>query len=196
MNETDFVTFDRAFGRVVGAFRVKLKADERAELSRTYFKLLERSPLEDVLAAGRACLQDGTTFPKIADWLAALPGGAPVDVGDLRVMGSDEAVEYLRAERLHYQDDACTCAECSRAGVTHRPLRFVPDFLDDGRTVRAFHPTKRADVVVGHWAHGSELDRWYAARDRFYAAAPAPLRRRVVALIGRPVRDREPGEEG
>src|SRR5262245_28613366 len=157
MTESDFATFDRAFGRVVGVFRLKLKADEVRELSRTYFKLLEGAPLEDVMAAGKSCLATCSTFPKIVDWLAALPGGRPVDVGDMRTMGSDEAAEYLRAERLRYQDDPCRCAECVRAGVDHRFVRFVPVCLDDGRDDRAFHPTKRAAVVVGRWAHGDDL---------------------------------------
>jgi len=49
--------------------------------------------------------------------------------------------------------------------------------------------------IVGHWAHGEELARWYAARDAFFALAkraPRTLFDAVAVIVG----DREPGIEG
>jgi hypothetical protein len=55
------------------------------------------------------------------------------------------------------------------------------------------HPRRQRVEVVGHWAHGDELRRWYAARAACLASAKKYPRlvRRVLALVAR-----EPGEEG
>lgn len=45
----------------------------------------------------------------------------------------------------------CNCLECQAAGVTDKPIRFVP--ADE------FHQK-------AHWAHGEELRRWYEAYER------------------------------
>jgi hypothetical protein len=192
MTEADFGTFDRAFRRVVGAFRLKVKPGEVEELTRTYFRILD-APLDDVLAAGKTCLATSRKFPKPAEWLAALPAAPVAARADLRVMGTPERLEYARAEGLRYEDVPCGCLLCQEADVTDRPLRFVPDEVL-GVFDKAIDTARNRTVVTGHWAHGAELVRWYAARDLFFASAPrrGPMAR-VLAFIGG---EREPGEDG
>jgi hypothetical protein len=194
MTDVDFGTFDRAFRRVVGAFRLKLREGEVEELSRTYFKVLDAAPLDDVLTAGKACLANSRTFPKPAEWLHALPIQPPTVIdADLRVMGTYERVEHARAEALRYEDTPCECVLCGQAHVTHRPLRFVPDDID-GALDRAIDTVRNRILVTGHWAHGEELARWYAARDAFFASVSrhTPIARALLVLVS----TREPGEEG
>jgi hypothetical protein len=193
MIEADRGTFDRAFRRVCGVFRLRVKEAELAELSRTYFRILDTALLDDVLAAGKTCLATCRKFPKPAEWLAALPT-APVSVAaDLRVMATPEREAYARAEALRYEDAPCGCVHCQEADVTDRPLRFVPDEVL-GVFDRAIDTERNRVVVTGHWAHGDELARWYEARDAFFARAPrrGPLAH-VLALVGG---GRDPGEEG
>jgi hypothetical protein len=189
MTEPEFGTFDRAFRRVLGAFRLKVKPDAVDELSRTYFRILADAPLEDVLAAGKTCLTTGTRFPKVAEWVAALPAPPVVVTADLRVMATPEREAYDRAEALRYQDEPCWCVDCQDAGVTDRPVRFVPDEVH-GVLDRAIDTVRNRIVITGHWAHGDELARWYVARDAFFASAPrrTPIARALLALVAR-----EPG---
>jgi hypothetical protein len=194
MTEADFGTFDRAFRRVCGAFRLRVKATAGEEWSRTYFRILEHAPLDEVLTAGKACVASCRTFPKPAEWLQALPiPPAAAAHGDLRVMATTEREDYARAEALRYEDAPCGCLLCQEAAVTHRPLRFVPDEIL-GVLDKALDTVRNRIVVTGHWAHGQELARWYVARAAFYASAPrrGPMAR-ALALIGGA---REPGEDG
>jgi len=191
MTDADFGTFDRAFRRVAVAFRLRIRTAELDELSRTYFKVLDAAPLDDVLAAGKSCLASCRTFPKVAEWLQWLPDRVPI-AADLRVMATPERLEYARAESLRYEDLPCACVLCVEAGVADRPLRFVPDDVG-GALDRAIDTERNRIVVTGHWAHGDELARWYLARAAFFACAPrrSPLARALLALVAR-----EPGEEG
>jgi hypothetical protein len=194
MTSGDVGTFDRAFRRVLRAYPVqsRLKPDDVETLCRTYFRVLDTSPLADVLAAGKACLLTCTKFPTVAEWARHLsPVVAPV-AADLRVLGADERAVYVHAEAMHYDAAPCGCEDCRDAGVTDRPLRFVPD-EGHGGLDRALDLDRNRIVVTGHWVHGDELARWYVARDRFFACAPrrSPLGRALVALVSR-----EPGEEG
>jgi hypothetical protein len=211
MTEADFGTFERAFRRLAGAFRLKLKPGELEDLTRSYFKVLDVASIEEVLAAGKVCVSRCRKFPMPVEWLEAMASASPTtSAPDVRVMSVDETQAYLRAERLHYEDEPCGCLTCQAAGVTHLPLRFVPDVTDDGRDERAMCEPKKSVVTAGHWAHGDELARWYVARDAFYATANAsPLLKRnrlgftyvppahaprsaALAMAG----VREPGEEG
>jgi hypothetical protein len=190
MTEPDRGTFDRAFRRVCGAFRLKVTVAEREELSRTYFRVLDYAPLEDVLAASKTCLTTCKHFPKVAEWVDALPAPPTAAVhADLRVMATPEREAYHHAEALLWQDEPCACWDCQDAGVTDRPLRFVPDEVQ-GVPDRAIDTVRNRVVVTGHWAHGDELARWYVARDAFFARAPrrTPVRRALLALVAR-----EPG---
>jgi hypothetical protein len=194
MTAPEYATFDRAFGRVLGAFRVKLTTNDRDELARTYFRILEPYDLGEVVEAGRRCIERSKKFPLVADWLLELGGRPSAALSfDVRAMTTLEADELADAERAFYTGPVCTWACC--AGVD-RPLRFVPTLADNGLEDRALHPRRQRVEVVGHWAHGEELRRWYAAREACFASARSSPRlvRRVLALVAR-----EPGcddEEG
>jgi hypothetical protein len=199
MFDRDFVTFDRAFGRVCGAYRLKVKPTEAEELTRTYFKVLDAWPLDDVLAAGKKCMAKCKRFPAVADWVAELPATvAHVAPAELRLMSVDEMDAHERAAAMRYQDEACGCPSCFNAFVHERPLRFVPTLVSlvDDTYERAFNTRRHQVEVLGHWAHGEELARWYAARDHFFGLGKTmPRLRRLVALT-RAILEREPGMEG
>jgi len=194
MDEQDFETFERGFRRLVRVFRLRLTEPDLKELMQTYFRILRDVQVDRVLDAARVWVTTKTTFPKPAEWLHALakpkPTG-PVPPG-VRVMDVEEAAEWSRAERLCWEDAPCGCVRCHRAGI-ERPIRFVPQDTLEGGDEQAIHPVKSQPVTAGYWAHGDELARWYAARERFYALAKSHGRQRIVALIGA---EREPGEEG
>jgi hypothetical protein len=196
MTDFDFVKFETAFGRVVTAFRLKLSATEREDLTRTYFRVLDTHAIDDVIAAGKRCLEKHRTFPKPADWLSELAHSSTVACPpDRRTMRVDEADELARAAALGYEDPPCVCLMCQAAAITDRPLRFVPSTFDGDELERAFNPRRGVVEIVGHWAHGDELARWYVARDAFFGLvrrAPRTLLDAVRIIVG----DRVPGEEG
>jgi hypothetical protein len=201
MDDTDFATFDRAFRRVCSGFRVRLGTKEREELTRIYFKLLEPYELPAVVAVGRRCLEQYKKFPSIAEWVMeldrrAVPPAAGAASATWRQMTTSEHETQEGAARARYEDLPCACAACTAAGIA-RPVRFVPTLIG-GVEERAYNPRTQRLEVVGHWAHGDELRRWYVARDAFFARAPRRMRR-VVELAFEPVGvviDREPGEDG
>jgi hypothetical protein len=171
-----------AFGRKVPEARQQI-----------YFEALQPYPLRSVLEAAGRLRDNGTTFPTIAAWRALLGPVPAARTSDVRWMSADEASAYLAAERQGYEDASCFCDACRHAEITHRPLRFVPEFDVDDREVRVFCGPLNKAVVAGHWAHGAELARWYAAREGFFAHKAAGGRwARALALVG----VREPGEEG
>jgi hypothetical protein len=200
MTDFDFATFDKAFGRVITAFRLKLQAKERDDLTRTYFKILDTHAIDDVIAAGKRCLEKLRTFPKAADWLAELAHTTPaVCPTDRRSMSVDEADELARATAMRYEDHPCLCSECCRAGVDDQALRYVPTEFGPDDFERAFNPRTSRVEIVGHWAHGDELARWYAAREVFFALrrrAPRTLFDALAVIVGEVVGERIPGEEG
>jgi hypothetical protein len=192
MTDMDREKFDEAFSRLVTAFRLKLKAADLDTLAQTYFRVLAPCwSIDEVLAGGRVCLEKHRRFPKVADWLAELPSRSPSPTRstDHRWMTADEMEAHDRAAHLAYQDHPCDCRGCVAAGVSDKPLRFVPN--DDGE--RAYHARRQQVEDVGHWAHGDQLARWYAARETFFNKLRTSTRYpRVVELV----RDREPGEDG
>jgi hypothetical protein len=193
MTDMDFQTFSVAFDRIVTGFRVKLKPKEAKDLPQIYFRALRAYPLDAVLLAGKGCVDKGKKFPQVADWLEALvvKGSAPANCPDsARQMRVSEIDDHERAAAMRYEDEPCLCAECEHAGVMYRPLRFVPTLQGDSYE-QAFNPRRGKVEIVGHWAHGDELKRWYVARDHFFALAKAkPQFARVLALVGR-----QPGED-
>jgi hypothetical protein len=195
MTDFDFAKFETAFGRVLTAFRVKLQTKERDDLTRTYFKILDAHAIDDVIAAGKRCIEKLRTFPKAVDWLDAL-GHTAVNTcpADRRSMSVDEADELARAVALRFEDHPCLCSECCRAGVDDRPLRFVPSSFGPEELERAFNPRTGKVEIVGHWAHGEELARWYEHRGAFQGLAqkaPRTLYDAVRVIVGR-----DPGMEG
>ena len=196
MTYEDRPAFRRAFQRIVETFRLKLRPVAAETLEDMYFEILEHAPLDQVLEAGKECAATCRTFPKPMTWLAALPNGAArKPEPDQRTMGVTECHGYHDAERLHWQDEPCPCLTCQAADITHLPLRFVPEFHDEGPEIRVFDAVRGRVVVAGHWAHGDELAAWYRAREVFFASAPIArqLLARVVPALNYM---REPGEEG
>src|SRR5262245_43158013 len=127
LTDADFGTFDRAFGRVCGAFRLKLNATEQQELTRTYFKVLEGYDIESVLRVGRELLATCKRFPTVAEWFAALETCAPAPPPpDCRQMTVSEIDTYTRADRQRFANAPCGCLECQEFGVAHESQRFVP----------------------------------------------------------------------
>jgi hypothetical protein len=208
MKDTDRPAFVSAFRRLAVTFRMKLRPADMDSMIDMYLQAFEPYALHDVVAAANASLHTHRRFPKPLDWIEAITRtqvGAPPDV---RVMSTVEASDYVRAERLHYDDDPCDCLTCQADDTTTLRRRFVPDFTDDDREERAYCPLKNRIVVVGHWAHGHELQRWYAARQIFFGDANrsgvhAKVLRRLGFIYTPPasaprlqLAEREPGEEG
>lgn len=195
MDDTDYDTFEKAFRRLGSVFRLRLKEADLQELVQTYFRLLKSARLDAVLTAAKVCLTKCKTFPKPVEWLDALPKTPTVAPASFQIrhMGTAEAEEWSRAERLRYEDAPCACRLCVEAQVTDKPLRFVPNFTADDCDDRAIHPAKPQPVTTGHWAHGEELARWYRAREAFFSMPIAP---RIRSQLPRAIRERQPGEEG
>ena len=191
MQESDNGTFEDAFKRLSGALQKRWKPDEWRTVVSVYFEGLKYAELADVLSA-IPILQQRNRWPKLGDWIAALP--VRPQVSKERVMRTDEVQEYLRAKSLHYHDEPCRCLLCQDAGVTDLPLRYVPDFTADDDEEKAFAPLLNRVVTTGHWAHGRELLRWYAAKQVFAERVPRK-HRRILALIPAAA-EREPGEDG
>lgn len=143
-----------------------LRGDEHdlSQVGGAYFKALRRFPLERVQAGAEVWMQQGKRFPKPAEWIDSIPRQKAVV--ELPTLSSAQAAEYLRAEGKRYEDARCGCAACVKAGVSEQPLRFVPDYLDDGRDAQAMLGDRI--VTTGHWAHGDELKGYYAARNAFW----------------------------
>lgn len=163
MNAGDEVQFAAVFSRLRSIFPLRGEHSEIQQIVQSYFRVLIRFPIRAVEAGADAWITTGTRFPKPAEWLGAIPRGSKL--ADILPMPEDEAAEHQRATNLFYEDEPCGCHLCAKAGVSHRMLRYVPDTDADGRDARM----KIGDKVVvrGHWAHGEELKRWYAARDAF-----------------------------
>jgi len=197
MDDADFDTFGRAFRRVAGVFRLRVKPDALEELLTTYFRVLKHVRLDAVLAGGKICLAKYKYFPKPVEWLEAIPKNptSSTPPADRRVMDANEASEYAEAQRLHYERDACSCRECLQAGISQKPLRFVPTLDREGEEERALDPNTNRVVIAGHWAHGEELARWYQAREQFFASGRT-LTPRIRQMLPLTLREREPGEEG
>jgi hypothetical protein len=165
MHASDDVSFAAVFSKLRGIFPLRGDHAEIRQIAESYFRVLMRFPLKAVEAGADAWIEKGERFPKPAEWLASIPRGPKL--ADVLPMTEDDAREHQRAADLHYEDEPCPCHLCQKAGVSHRMLRYVPECDRDGRDMRM----RIGDRVVvrGHWAHGDELKRWYAARDSFLA---------------------------
>lgn len=184
MDAADEVSFGATFLKLRNVFNLRGdKADVRQAMQ-AYFRVLRGYPLAMVEAGAEAWLTRGERFPKPAEWLGAIPRQSAS--AGLLTMPDDEAAEYQRAASLFYEDEPCGCHLCKQAGVSHRMLRFVPEQDRDGGDAKM----KIGDKVVvrGHWAHGEELKRWYAARDAFLALKakvwPKPMPSVKLELVG------------
>lgn len=165
MTPQDDVAFVEIFMNLRRVFNMRAAgADELREIADGYLKAMRRFSIAQVRAAAEKIIETSEHFPKPAQWIRAIP--SPQNVGVLPMMEPD-ATEHKRAIQLGYEDDPCGCHECKAAEVSHRMLRYVPETDSDDRDLRMVLDGKA--VVKGHWAHGEELKRWYAARDAFFA---------------------------
>ena len=148
---------------------------ETGQLTRAHFKALRKYPLSAVRAGAETGLLHWKHFPKPAEWIDAIPRrvNGPVDVP---VLSDSAAREYRRAEAMRWQDEPCRCAACVAAHVCDQPVRFVPEFNDDGRDRKVKDPIGDRIVTAGHWAHGQELLGYWLGRERFFS-----MFKRVVA---------------
>lgn len=201
MTEAEMFQFIDVFKNITRVFPLRGDEGEVIEIGRAYFKSLKRYPLDLVKSGADNCIASMERFPKPAEWIKRIPSSAPQ--ADLPQMSMLDITEWRRAEDLKYQDAPCGCQLCRSAGLDDRPIRFVPDDPES----KALIGDK--SVVRGHWAHGDELARTYAAKERFWSQfskaiktiAMSPKRRKLsaeerieAAFATRQIR--EPGEEG
>ncbi len=157
--------FMDAFRGLARVFPLRGDDHDITQVGGAYFKAMRRFDLRAIQAGAEVWVQQGKRFPKPAEWIDSIPRkSAPIELPTL----SDEAARvYVRAEGLRYEDAPCHCRDCEAAGVTDQPLRFVPEYTSDGRDRKALLGDRI--VTTGHWAHGDELKRWYAAKNKFWA---------------------------
>lgn len=132
-----------------------------------YFRVLKGFDFGDVARAADYWAGHEQFFPAPAQWVEAVskvPKGQP-----LLELSVDQAREYADAEGRGFEGQCCTCRECAQNGVDEKPTRYVPTEDRHGETEQRTYRGRA--VVVGHWAHGLELFRWYAARANFYEQA-------------------------
>lgn len=180
-----------------------IRGDDRdvQQLGAAYFKALRRYPLSMVTAGAEVCIQRGKHFPKPAEWLANIPRPSASSV-PVPVLSEREAQEYHRAERLKYEDAPCGCFDCQHAGVSEKPLRFVPEFTPEDTDRKVRDSLKDRIVTAGHWAHGLELAGYYRSKAKFYTEFKAMVARHAMApkLFKKKKPPltivREPGQEG
>lgn len=162
MTQTDFEAFALEYKRLSAALeRYKQGPAELATKTDAYFHVLKKFPLSDVIAKADTWLQSESKMPKPAEWAGVVvrrQGPEPP------TMSESQAREYRAAELAGYELPPCTCGLCKEAGVSEKPLRFVPQ----DPPVKVWDPLLNRLVTAGHWAHGWELFRWYQARADFY----------------------------
>jgi hypothetical protein len=162
MTPADVDAFTETFNRLRAVFPLRADKAELNHIVRLYFRALERFAIEDVDAGADAWTNQGTRFPKPAEWIAAVPRNG---VRRYPELSDDEAAEHRAAIAAQYVGDPCTCYDCRQAGVTHRLLRHVPLEGADGKDLLGILDGRV--VTRGHWLHGEELARWYEARDAY-----------------------------
>lgn len=181
MQVEEFPTFAQAFKRMAASLRRNFaNAAEAEDVARTYFRILNGYELGDVLRAGKTLLTTAKRFPQPAEWLAALPRRQVSR--DRRHMTASECAEYADAARQGFTGEPCGCRACVAAGVSDRALRYVPTMADDTHEERAFNPSRDIEQTVGHWAHGDELARWYAAQGTFLKLVKGRVYRAAVGV--------------
>ncbi len=215
MTDTDLDLFSVEVRRLATIFRFRASPLELTQITTAYFKALRGRPMSAVTSGADTWIGKGQRFPKPFEWLESMPrpGAQPINVPP---MSQGEADEWSRAERLRWEDQPCPCVVCFTAGVSHRPLRFVPEFDEFDRDRKVFEPVRGRTVTAGHWAHGDELARWYVAKEMFWAQFRSFAGMRIMAaniprasfeerierifkprtLKNAPPVEREPGEEG
>jgi len=214
MTEVELFEFNVVFADLRRVFPIRADESDARQLIASYFAAFRRFPLARVKAGAEAWIAHGKRFPRPAEWIEAMP--QPTVQAAVGELSADEADVWLEAERRRWEGRPCSCPACRQAGVSRRPIRFVPEFDADDADVRG----RIGDRVItrGHWAHGDELARWYAAKDaamqafRRWAETHAmradgkkkkrpSFEQRIEAIFTKreppaPTPEREPGQEG
>lgn len=212
MTDAELFEFMSIFRTLMKVFPKKTDEEGVTAIGQVYFKALKRFSLGQIQTGADNYAMRGKYFPKPAEWAEAIPRLA--EGAEISQLSYADSAIWLEAERLRLDGEPCHCGACREAGVDHRLVRFVPEDTADGRSVRA----RIGDRVVvrGHWAHGFELKRWYAAKEQFWALYAKILERgklersdRVLELranqtlppdletkIEQAFQPREPGSDG
>jgi hypothetical protein len=169
---------------IVRVFPIRGGEDDVAQLGASYFKALRRYPLALVQEGAQRVIAQNKHFPKPAEWLDAIPRASATTT--VEALSAFDAGEWLTAERGRWEQAPCKCAECRTAGMLERKQRFVPEIDANGADRRGLIGDRL--VTRGHWIHGHELARWYAAKDQFWGLFRGAVKAMGVA--------REPGMEG
>lgn len=165
MTDSELFEFMSIFRTLMKVFPKKADEESVTAIGQVYFKALKRFTLGQIQTGADNYAMRGKYFPKPAEWADAIPRLA--EGAEISQMSYADSTVWLEAERLRLDGDPCHCAACREASVDHRLVRFVPEETADGRSVRA--RIGERIVVRGHWAHGYELKRWYAAKEKFWA---------------------------
>jgi hypothetical protein len=158
----------QAFGNLVRRLGVVYRTRDVDQMIASYFQALRANDLAALESGADAWMITGKFFPKPVEWRGAIPPASGPSAGQPPLMTPTQMRDSARAIALHWEDAPCGCPSCVEAKVHEKPLRYVPLVDADGTERRATHPGTRASVVLGRWAHGWELFRWYDARATFY----------------------------
>jgi len=167
MTDKDMPAFLELVQQLCVVFPLRGSEFEIGRLKHAHFKALRAYPLAAVRVGAEAGLKQWKHFPKPAEWIDAIPPRREARA-DVPAMSESRAYEYRRAESLHWEDTPCDCADCTQAGVSTMPRRFVPEIDEDGRDLHMSDPLQNRIVTAGHWAHGAELAGYYLVRERFF----------------------------
>lgn len=192
MTDGEVFPFMETLRSVIRVFPVRGDEHDVQQLGASYFKALRRYPLAMVQAGADRVIQQNKHFPKPAEWLDAIPRATAGASGPEELSAFDRD-EWLAAERGRWEQPSCKCSECKFAGVTDRPMRFVPNIDADGQDSRGLIGERQ--VTRGHWIHGQDLSRWYAAKDEFWRLFKAFVPKKAM-YVPPPSAPREPGMEG
>lgn len=177
MQDADLFAFMAIFRELLQVFPKRLDESDVAQLAKSYFAAFRRVTIPQIQAGADVWVQRGKFFPKPSEWLESIP--RKVAAGEaLSSLTPVEVAEHLDAERRSYDGEPCGCRACERAGVSHRFTRYVPESDELGRDAKGLIGERV--VTRGHWAHGDELARFYAVRDRFWTDYRALLARMTM----------------
>lgn len=166
MIDKDYEAFTREFARLSAALeRFRSTPQEAAAKADAYFHVLKAFTLEQVIGKADRWLATETKMPRPVEWAGVV---VPAATAPLRELTAREAAEYRQAEVSGYEGEPCACPSCVEAGVHDKPIRFVPDLDADDHPIHARDAGRNRVVTAGHWAHGHELARWYAAKFAFW----------------------------
>ena len=112
-------------------FRYKANEWEFGEMVRHYFDALRAYEVVEIRAAAVTYVRRGRTFPRLADLFKLLPHRS-LKPATMPEMTDEESVAYQLAKEHGWEGSPCRCKECVAAGVSHLPLRYVPDVNPDG----------------------------------------------------------------